>query len=77
MLVEQRNEWRRAFEVGESPIMPMLDDYRKNRDSESWRFSSYLEKICEYVLYLEESNRYLHNELVKREQSNGTGKKRN
>lgn len=57
MLVEQRNEWKREFEEGIKPFNPVLDEYKANRNSESWRSSSMSERICEYTLFLESNVR--------------------
>lgn len=56
MLVEQRNNWRKELEEGRKPDVTWiyLDDYRKNRDSDSWRMASGVEQLCEYILYLED-----------------------
>ncbi len=53
-LLEERNRWRSEFAEGKSIDSPWLEDYRKNRDSELWRSTRAMEKLCEYVLYLEE-----------------------
>ena len=52
-LIEERNKWRREFSAGEHPSIHVLDEYRENRDSELWRSTRAVEKICEYALYLE------------------------
>lgn len=54
MLLEERKQWRRAFEQGDKPTSPLLTDYRKGRNRESFRLSRVVEEICEYVLYLED-----------------------
>lgn len=33
---------------------PILNAYRENRDSNSWRIARITEELCEYILYLEE-----------------------
>jgi len=53
-LVNQRNEWRKGFCQGERLDSKLLEDYRKNRDSECFRLSSHHEKMLEYILYLEQ-----------------------
>lgn len=53
MLVDQRNEWRRAFESGKSLESKLLQDYKNNRESNSFRMSRSVEELCEYILYLE------------------------
>lgn len=52
-LVKTRNKWRNEFKEGKKPFSPVLDDYRKNRDSEYWRVSQTAEVLLEYILYLE------------------------
>ena len=37
---------------GEKPY-GVLEDYRRNRNSEGWRASKAAEELCEYILYLE------------------------
>lgn len=53
-LVEERNKWREQLEEGESLNIPVLDAYKDNRNSEDWRVSSQIEKLCEYVMFLED-----------------------
>ena len=53
-LAEERNSWREQLEEGESLHIPVLDAYKDNRNSESWRVSSQIEKLCEYVMFLED-----------------------
>ena len=53
-LAEERNSWREQLEEGESLHIPVLDAYKDNRNSESWRTSSQIEKLCEYVMFLED-----------------------
>lgn len=57
MLVNQRNQWRKAFEAGEVPMWPPLEIYRDHRNSESFRTSSMGERFHEYVIYLEDELR--------------------
>jgi hypothetical protein len=52
MLVDERNKWRKEFEGGDENLI-ILNEYRKNRESESWRVSREVERLCEYALYLE------------------------
>lgn len=57
MLVNQRNEWKKSFNKGDFTDLnvwcPMLESYRQNRNTNSWRMSTQVEIACEYVLYLE------------------------
>ena len=59
MLVNERNKWRDAFARGAKVGMPYLDEYRANRDSESFRMGKGVEVLCERILYLEELLREL------------------
>lgn len=54
MLVLERKKWRKDFEAGLACDAPVLRDYRQHRDSELWRVSSQVEKLCEYILFLED-----------------------
>ena len=51
-LVEERDKWRKEFESRKLDNS-LLNDYRKNRDSNEWRVSRVVEQLCEYILYLE------------------------
>lgn len=55
-LVKERLSWRQDFEDGYHPKWPALEEYKKNRLSESWRASKVSEKFYEYVLWLEEQH---------------------
>ena len=52
ILVQERNNWREKLGQGEPLNIPVLEAYKESRNSESWRVSSQLEKLCEYVLFL-------------------------
>lgn len=52
-LVSERDSWREEFENGNKPTSLALIEYRKYRNSETWRVSSQVEQLCEYILYLE------------------------
>ena len=54
ILLEERQSWREYYKNGGRPDCPYLNDYVKNRDSDLWRSTRALEKLCEYILYLEE-----------------------
>jgi hypothetical protein len=56
-LVEERLLWRKQFELGNHYTSSILEDYKRNRLSNSWRMSGYIEQMCEYILYLEENQR--------------------
>lgn len=59
-LVKQRNEWRKEM-MYDSFRSDVLQAYRINRDREDWRSSETTEKLCEYILFLEERCEYLQN----------------
>lgn len=53
-LVEERNQWRKEMEDGfRFEPHPLYEEYLANRDSELWRSSRQLERIFEYINYLE------------------------
>jgi len=52
-LLEQRNAWREQFEAGAALDSHILNEYKENRESELWRASRQIEKMCEYIIYLE------------------------
>lgn len=52
-VVDERNQWRKSFEEGEWLNDKILEDYRLNRDNDTWRLSRNVERLCEYILYLE------------------------
>ena len=47
MLVNERNGWRKEFQDGEKKCV-ILEEYRKNRNSESWRLTRAVEELAEY-----------------------------
>jgi len=52
-LTDERNEWRRQLEGGGQLDIYVLQQYRENRDSNLWRSTREVEKLCEYILFLE------------------------
>lgn len=52
-LLDERNSWREDFANGLKPNNPMLDEYKRKRDSVHWRRSKFIEVQCEYILFLE------------------------
>jgi len=53
-LIEERNLWRQQMEEGNfTEPHPLYEEYLKNRNSNLWRCSRQLEKIFEYINYLE------------------------
>lgn len=62
MLVNQRIKWSYEYHFGKSPWFPAYLDYKRNRDSESFRLNSALEEFFEYTISLEE--RIRHSEKV-------------
>lgn len=51
MLIAQRNEWVERFKAGDRPAL--LKSYEQIRNSELDRFSTQVEQLAEYALYLE------------------------
>ena len=62
-LLEQRNSWREEFANGLKPYNPILDEYKRKRDSKYWRRSKFSEVQCEYVLFLESELERLNEEI--------------
>jgi hypothetical protein len=52
VLVNERNQWRKEF-LASKRIPWLLEEYKKNRDSELWRSTRVVEELCEYVFHLE------------------------
>ena len=52
MLVDQRLGWHKEFEAGELNSS-YLNEYKSIRLSESHRMGVGIERLCEYVLWLE------------------------
>ncbi len=53
-LVDERNKWRDEINQGIWFEPHVLQQYRANRESNLWRSTREVEKLCEYVLHLEE-----------------------
>ena len=51
-LVQDRNDMLEHFLKGGKPH-GLLEDYRENRNSESWRVSRQVEELMEFILFLE------------------------
>lgn len=54
MLTDERHTWRVEIEQGLWHEPLVLQQYRENRESNLWRSTREVEKLCEYVLFLEE-----------------------
>lgn len=55
LVVPARDKWRDEMELNQTLVgHKLLDDYRKNRDSNGFRTSKIVEQLCEYVLFLED-----------------------
>ncbi len=52
-LIEERDEWRRQLESGSALSIYVLQQYRLNRNSDLWRSTREVEKLCETILFLE------------------------
>lgn len=53
-LKDERNSWRYDLENGLWNEPYVLQQYREHRESNLWRSTREVEKLCEYVLYLED-----------------------
>lgn len=54
LVVSARDKWRDELKLNQTlNNHPILNDYRKNRDSNQFRMNSSIERLCEYVLFLE------------------------
>jgi hypothetical protein len=52
-LTDERHTWRVEIEQGLWHEPHVLQQYRENRESNLWRATREVEKLCEYVLFLE------------------------
>lgn len=52
-LTDERNEWRRQLESGSGLSIYVLQQYKLNRNSDLWRSTREVEKLCETILFLE------------------------
>lgn len=53
-LTDERHTWRYEIEHGLWHEPYVLQQYRENRESNLWRSTREVEKLCEYVLFLED-----------------------
>lgn len=53
-LVDERNSWRNHLETGGNLDIHVLKLYRLHRNSDLWRATREVEKLCETILFLEE-----------------------
>lgn len=53
-LLQERDEWRKQIEAGEFNVHPMFETYKNKRGCSLWRSSRQLERLFEYIIYLEE-----------------------
>jgi hypothetical protein len=54
-LTDERNKWRSEIQEGLWHEPHILQQYRANRDSNLWRSTREVEKLCEYILHLEKN----------------------
>jgi hypothetical protein len=52
-LTDERNKWRRQLESDGALNIYVLQQYRLNRNSNLWRATREVEKLCETILFLE------------------------
>lgn len=64
-LIEQRESWTKEWEAGVTPfyyqkgfIIPpeKIDEYRNNKLNPLWRANKEHERICDYLIWLEQEN---------------------
>jgi len=64
-LVEQRESWTKEWEAGVTPcyyqkgfIIPpeKIDEYRNNKLNHLWRANREHERVCDYLIWLEQEN---------------------
>ncbi len=53
-LQRERNKWREEFETGKFEPFVCVIEYKQNRTNELWRHSRLMERMCEYILFLED-----------------------
>lgn len=53
ILTDERNQWRQHLESGGELSIYVLQQYRLNRNSNLWRSTREVEKLCETILFLE------------------------
>lgn len=53
-LVQERESWRKEMESGTFFVHHMYQSYKMNRNSPYWRSTKQLERLFEYIMYLEE-----------------------
>lgn len=51
-LARERDQWHMSYRRGGCNI-PMLDIYRQRRLDSNWSTNKTVEKLCEYIIYLE------------------------
>ena len=56
VLTDERYTWRQEIKHGFWHEPYVLQQYRVNRDSNLWRSTREVEKLCEYILHLEGAN---------------------
>jgi hypothetical protein len=53
-LVAERESWRMDIQSGNFFVHELYEDYVLNRNSELWRSTRQLERLFEYIMYLED-----------------------
>lgn len=62
-LLKQRVKWEYEYHFGKEPWFPAYLDYKKNKDSESFRLNAALEEFFCYTIVLEEKLARLEDRL--------------
>lgn len=75
MLVDQRLGWHKEFEAGELNSS-YLNEYKSIRLSESHRMGVGIERLCEYVLWLESKLQEKEEEKTKGSTTSSAAKER-
>lgn len=64
LLTDERYTWRQELEHGFWHEPDILQQYRANRDSNLWRATRQVEKLCEYILFLEGAKQMAEKHVV-------------
>ena len=70
-LKEERIDWRQKLEEGSWEDPNVLKLYRINRNSDLWRSTREVEKLCEMILFLEGTNPMSESYVVHCDQCKG------
>lgn len=71
-LTDERNSWRKEIEKDFWNEPYVLQQYRQYRNSNLWRSTREVEKLCEYILYLESCIKAINKESYDNNDFKGT-----